>query len=153
MRVSQLTFEGTTQEFAAVAHLFADARAPRTPVEPQGGDGATDPEGESRVPFIRRVLNRMPIPPGQLDLYRVLYGAGDRTLTGGELAANMGRPIDKLNGVLGALGRRVNETPGAKGKEGICALLEVHNADGNWHYRMRPELRQALEEEGIVEVA
>jgi hypothetical protein len=107
--------------------------------------------GEATVGQVRRVLTRIPIPYGQRTLYKALYEAGDEGLSKSDLAATMNRSAHELAGVLGALGRRVNSTEGLEGKGGIEAVLEVSKLeDGDWHYRMLPVLREALEIEGVV---
>jgi hypothetical protein len=107
--------------------------------------------GEATVRDVRRMLTRIRIPDGQRALYEVLYGAGDQGLSRSDLAAALNRSKSELAGVLGALGHRINRTEGLEGKGGIEAVLEACTLeDGDWHYRMRPVLREALEAEGIV---
>jgi hypothetical protein len=110
-----------------------------------------EPLGEVRVDDVRRMLTRRRILNGQRALYEALYEARDRGLSRSELAARMNRSKAELAGVLGALGHRINRTEGLEGKGGIEAVLEICMLeDGDWHYRMRPALREALEAEGIV---
>jgi hypothetical protein len=107
--------------------------------------------GEATVRDVRRMLTRIRIPDGQRALYEVLYGAGDQGLSRSDLAAALNRSKSELAGVLGALGHRINRTEGLEGKGGIEAVLDACTLeDGDWHYRMRPVLREALEAEGIV---
>lgn len=107
--------------------------------------------GEATVRDVRRMLTRIRIPDGQRALYEVLYEAGDQGLSRSDLAAALNRSKSELAGVLGALGHRINRTEGLEGKGGIEAVLDVSTLeDGDWHYRMRPVLREALEAEGIV---
>jgi hypothetical protein len=110
-----------------------------------------EPLGEVRVDDVRRMLTRRRIPNGQRALYEALYEARDRGLSRSDLAARINRSKAELAGVLGALGHRINRTEGLEGKGGIEAVLEICMLeDGDWHYRMRPVLREALEAEGIV---
>jgi hypothetical protein len=52
---------------------------------------------------------------------------------------------------MGSLGARVNGTPGLKGRGGIAVVMDFPALpSGEWLYRMRPVLRQALEAEGLV---
>jgi hypothetical protein len=105
---------------------------------------------------IRRIIERMPsIPQGQKDLYKALYQAGDHGLSISQMAAAMGRTKDQVYGVLGALGRRVNNTPGVEGKPGITFLLRFVQDAGaetgeDWGWAMRPELRQVLKEDNYI---
>jgi len=141
MQISKLTFVGTVEEFAVVAHLFEEA--PR-----RGGrtHGASQPQASAEE-LIRQVLTRMPIPPAQRALYRALYRVGDAGLNATELAAAIRRTEPQLAGVLGALGRRTNRTPGVdpNNPPGVSLMFDITEKDGQWHYRMRDEVREVLE--------
>ncbi|WP_420636288.1 hypothetical protein [Candidatus Palauibacter sp.] len=52
-----------------------------------------------------------------------------------------------MSGVLGALGHRINGTPGygATHEPGISMILRITKADGGWRYRLEPVMREALE--------
>lgn len=118
----------------------------------------------SAVPFLRRekpgrpprpitaelcleLLTRIDVPPGQQQLYRALLKAGDRGLETDELIQEMGRrDADDLHGVLGALGNRLNRTPGFDGEPGIGAILDVSEGErGGWRYRLKPVMEDALQ--------
>lgn len=107
--------------------------------------------GEATVSDIRRMLTRRRVAGGQKDLYRVLSAAGDHGMAASDLAEAMERTRDQLAGVLGALGRRINNTEGLEGLGGICVVLDIwEGTNGEWHYRMKPILRQALEAENLL---
>jgi hypothetical protein len=141
MQISKLTFVGSVEEFVTVAHLFDEAprRTERRhrPPQPQ----ATPEE------LIGQVLSRMPIPPAQRALYQALYRAGDAGLGATELAEAIRRTEPQLAGVLGALGRRTNRTPGVDPDNlpGVGLMFDITERDGQWHYRMRDETREVLE--------
>lgn len=146
MQISKLTFVGTVDEFAAVAHLFEEASHTGGRPHRQGRDARQPP---ASVPeLIRKVLTRMPVPPAQQALYRALFRAGEAGLGASELAAAIHRTEPELAGVLGALGRRINRTSGmyAENSPGVELMFEVKQEGGQWHYRMRDELREVLEE-------
>jgi hypothetical protein len=90
-----------------------------------------------------RIITRRPIPPGQIALYKALYehpaGMSKRQL------ATMIRWDDEtsLAGVLGALGRRVNRTSGAR-KQGIRVLMERRRETRDVFYRMHGPTRAVL---------
>lgn len=104
--------------------------------------------------FIDRVLTRLPIPNGQMQLYRALYDA-DGWLSYGDLGKKMGRQ-EGLKGILRALQVRIKHTPGADehdklGRKGYLTLLfDIEIIGGKRSYRMTPELRRKLEEKGII---
>jgi hypothetical protein len=52
--------------------------------------------------------------------------------------------LDSLNGVLGAFGRRINETNSISGDPGITEFIEKNRMNGELHYRLRPEARRAI---------
>lgn len=109
------------------------------------------PGDEVTVDDIRQMLTRIPIRKGQLELYKALYSAGDRALSSSALDAAINRTRHQVAGVLGALGRRINNTEGLEGKGGILVILDItEGEEGDWDYRMKPILRAALEAEKIV---
>ncbi len=97
-----------------------------------------------------RVLTRIPIPEGQQQLYKALYDAGDAGLTHDELMRVMGRrDTQDLAGVLGALGRRINATPGygeTRKPATNMVIFWEKLPDGQWRLRLVPEMRKALED-------
>lgn len=118
------------------------------PEENNGGDGS--PATEATAEDFRRLLTRRPVPRGQKQLYKALYDAGDEGLSGEELVTVMGRrDSSDLSGVLGALGRRINGTPGygEEARPGIEMVFTFEQLpDGQWCYFLRPEMRAVLEE-------
>jgi CBS domain-containing protein len=108
-------------------------------------DGSAKPTPED----YHRLLTRIPVSRGQQQLYKALYDAGDDGLTYGELVEKMGRRDRRdLGGALGALGRRINLTPGyGQGKKpGTSMVLSWEElGDGKWRLRLLPEMRAALE--------
>jgi hypothetical protein len=165
VKVSKWQFEGTPEEFRKVASLLGDHRGSeggadvgddRSDRDERANADMVDPPGLTdgdvvSVDAVRRMLTRIPIPDGQRALYRVLRDAGDQWVSRADLAAGMGRTERELDGVLGALGRRTNGTPGCDkvSTPGIAVILEVRFFDNQWHYRMRPVLRAALDAERL----
>jgi hypothetical protein len=152
MKVSRVTFEGSVEEFQAVADLFHAQPEVRQP-----GIGPIDPPPPplvERKEIIRRMLRRKAIPNGQRQLYKALYPAGDDGRTQEEIVEIIGRTVPQLNGILGALGRRVNGTPGvvadANGSMPGIGLIMTVSVDRPWTYRLLPEFREVLDEEGLV---
>lgn len=73
----------------------------------------------------------------------------DKGLTHAELIAVMGRrDMQDLAGVLGALGRRVNGTPGygEESQPGTNMVIDWEPLpEGKWRLRLKPEMRAVLE--------
>ena len=104
-------------------------------------------EDEATVEDCLRVLTRRTVPVGQRQLFHALVQAGPPGLTGEELVETMGRrDLFDLSGVLGALGKRVNRTPGyGEGRTpGIGMLLDVTQTNEGWQYSLKPMMLEAL---------
>ena len=90
------------------------------------------------------------MPRGRRQLFKALYDAGEAGLSYNELVKVMGwRNRKVLIGVLGALGKRVNGTPGygQRKQPGSAMMLAWDTApDGDYQVRLRAEARQALEQ-------
>ncbi|NWF67930.1 MAG: hypothetical protein HXY40_02475 [Chloroflexi bacterium] len=94
------------------------------------------------------VVTRKPIPPGQLVLYKVLYDAGDGWVGQKELAQQThSGSVAALNGVLRALANRVDQTSAEfkREKHGFALMIEKIAHEGEWYYRITPELRQVID--------
>lgn len=97
-----------------------------------------------------RVLVRLAIPRGQQELFSALLHAADTELSSEELVQAMGRrdALD-LSGVLGALGHRINATPGfgAAHEPGVQMVLLVStDRSSGKKYKLRPQMVEALSE-------
>ena len=94
-----------------------------------------------------RLLTRIPVPNGQIQLYRALLSAGSKGATTQELVSTMGRRDEKdMTGVLGALGHRVNGTPGygVTHRPGISMILQIDEDEEGSRYRLKPVMGEAL---------
>ena len=102
-----------------------------------GGDEAT-------IEDCLRVLVRRRIPDGQRRLYESLLAAGPDGIVKVELIESMGRrDASDLAGVLGALGNRINRTPGfgETHSPGVGMVLELDDAGV---FRLRQVMVDAL---------
>lgn len=144
MKVMQ--FEGTPEEFRAVAYLF-DSSSTQPQEAPIAKDSTptVDP-----VDAVRAMLTRIPISNGQKAVYKALAGG---RLAQAELFEQTGRPSQVMAGVLGALGRRINNTPeihqaGLPGD--TSAMFNWEKEAGVWYISLQPYALEALEEEGVI---
>ncbi len=106
---------------------------------------------EVAVESVRLMLTRRPISKGQRELYKLLNEVGDKGIISTELAEVLERTPNQIAGLLGALGRRINQTKGLEGKGATGAILEITAVPPDrWLYKMRPVLKEALKAEGII---
>lgn len=107
--------------------------------------------GEVTVDDIRAMLKRRPLRSNHATLFKVLYNAGESGLEGKKLAEALKITPQQLSGVLGALGVRINSTEGLEDKGAILIVFDIRElSNGEWLYVMRPILKKALEEEGLI---
>ena len=104
-------------------------------------------EQQATVEDCLRVLTRRAVPEGQRQLLHALVEAGPPGLTGEELVVAMARrDMPDLSGVLGALGNRINRTPGYGESQtpGIDMLLDVTQVEEGSQYSLKPIMLEAL---------
>jgi hypothetical protein len=143
MKVIQ--FDGTPEEFKAVAHLFSKGELVNGSRSPSGTAPTIDPKSA-----IKKVLSRRPISEGQRALYEAL---ADGPVEYQELLRKTGREASVMAGVLGALGRRVSNTKEIR----LAGLPENSEAILHWEYdgesyvySLRDYALEALVEEGVI---
>ena len=155
--VTSTSFEGTLDEYKVWREMEKHGLLAGQ-LEDRGHETDTVVERESLVEFAKSVLNRRAVSKTQRKLFEVLYEAGEDGLLSSDMATKIGVTRAELAGVLGAFGRRVHNTRGAKepeklGREGLrgaALLFDMTWVDGKRHYRMLPELRAALESLSLV---
>jgi hypothetical protein len=86
---------------------------------------------------------------GQITLLKLLYER-DEPIGREELAKKLRseihqNPEQSLTGVLGAFGKRINATEDVPGSPGTGAFIKRERIDGETHYSLRPEAREAIE--------
>ncbi|MCU4740612.1 hypothetical protein [Natronoglomus mannanivorans] len=103
------------------------------------------------VETLVQVLTRRGIPRGQITLFKELYERDDEFVSSSELINRIRwGDEERFPGVLRAFGTRINATDGIVGKPGIEAFLERERIDGDLHYRLRPEAKEAIEEVDVL---
>lgn len=108
---------------------------------------AASPAMQSSV--LIRVLCRTDLMRGQITLLKVLYER-EEPIGHEELAERLRGEINQdpeqsLTGVLGAFGKRINATEDVPGSPGSGAFIKRERIDGETHYSLRPEAREAIE--------
>lgn len=155
-----MLFKGTPEEFSKIyPHLSRENFGARASMQtpPDSFDNGESHEGPSSPAvgidpdLIVRVLKRKRIKKGQTALYKAFGHLGEGWISATKLASTMGIRKESLAGVLGALGRRINETRGVTkaSHQGITLFMEYTQEDGEYSYRLRPEVRAVLEQQGL----
>lgn len=119
-----------------------------------GSVGASEISGKAngdKVSKIRYMISRREVSRGQMAIYEKLYDAEEKGLSSSELAKSIGRTRAQLAGILGALGKRINKTEGLDDDQGIVHVFQMWQVKKDWYYRMKPELKDAIELEGILD--
>jgi len=141
-------FEGTAEEFKAAAHLFCDSQ----PTEQSDSLVKKPSDVPSVEPqeAIRRMLTRLPISNGQMAVYKALSTG---RLEYNDFLRCTERTAGTMAGVLGALGRRINNTEeihqaGLPGN--TKAILKWEDEGGKGYYSLTPHAIEALKAEGVI---
>jgi hypothetical protein len=158
-------FRGTREEYLLVQPWFEEQDVRELVVDREVTVGPVDQVevGPQRVHLskdeIRRILLRKPKLENDHNhrkLFRILEEGHNKYTGASVLLDKLGLENDmtKLAGIMGSLGRRISQTPGIpKAGEGDAPLyffLEIKKLDNEWHYRMKPELRDVLREMGYI---
>lgn len=95
---------------------------------------------------LEQVLRRKSIPRGQITLLKALYERDeDEWVSSSELIDTIRwGDEERFPGVVGAFGNRINATAEITGDPGSNAFFERQPIDGETHYRLRPEAREAI---------
>ncbi len=161
VQVVRYIFKGSTEEYQTVRSLFQQ-EVPMTRLADQAQDPmeAITPDVQPKEvrltkDEIRQVLTRRPkleADHNHRRLFKILDEAKGAWVSTSTLVSKLGFGDDKakLAGVLGALGRRINQTPkipqATPPQAALELLIEFKRIGKEWHYRMRPELREVLTE-------
>lgn len=145
-------FEGTVEEFKAVSRLFEDNVDSGNIGAPEQASNNDEEEARSlaRKAAYKTMLNRRPIPEGQLDVYKAL---AEGELEYQEYLIRMKRSNHEVAGVHGALGKRINRTAeiveaGLPGN--MEAVVTWRNEGGKSYLSLKPEFVEVLFEERVV---
>ena len=89
----------------------------------------------------------MPVPPAQRALYRALYGAGEPGWAQRNWRLRSGAPNLRWQGCWARWAGASTGRPAwtQNNPPGVSLMFEIVQKDGQWHYRMRDELRNVLE--------
>ena len=141
-------FEGTPEEFKVVAHLFSDSSLPDK--NSPSDENVKEVPGIEPQEAIRRMLTRLSPSDGQIAVYKALANG---KLEYYEFLKRTGRVAGVMAGVLGALGRRVNNTKeihqaGLPGN--INAILKWEKEGDKGYYSLTSYALEALKAENII---
>jgi hypothetical protein len=97
-----------------------------------------------KVDEIMRMFTRIPMPPGQINLYKVLYQA-NVPLSLEQIADQMREgDTQSLNTLLLALSKRIDDGAGQKRDENLSEIFEFSAVAFGKKLNMRQELRDAI---------
>lgn len=158
----ELTVKGTPQELAEwLKRLREESLLDNlTPtVDDHGGEEDGADQAPSAVPanigtdlvVYSKTVFREPLAPNMRKMLSILCEKGDAGMGRSELAKALNMSNKSLQGVIGPLGKRAHRTPGHAAQAAahyphsdsglILAIKKLDN--GDWHYTMRPEAREA----------
>jgi len=145
-----IKFEGTPEEFKAVAYIFGESSTPgglalNGGEMKKGANGKIEPKEA-----IRAMLKRRHVSDGQKAVYKAL---ADGELSYSDFLTRTGRTASELAGVLGALGRRINQTKEIHkaGLEGnVKAVINYRHDGEDLYLSLTPEAEEVLREEGYI---
>jgi len=140
MKIRIIEFEGTEQEYQAVAEMLAGSATATLPLD--GARAGADP-----LSVLRRALSRIPLPDTARDVMEAVIATGPTGVLLTELIGVLGvqgpNPERVVTGHIGALGHRFNATPGGGG-QGVRMIFVLDKRDGVPHYTIRPEMAAPL---------
>ena len=143
-----IKFKGSPEEFKSVAYIFNDITSPdaATPKE-------TNPVVEEAIDpkeAIRAMLNRRQVSQEQKAVYRAL---ADGKISYEDFRKRTGKTPEELAGVLGALGRRINQTKEIH-KAGLVgnvkAIIKYSIAASELYMELTPDALEVLKENGVI---
>lgn len=145
-------FEGTAEEFKVVSKLFEDNidSVNVGTIEPTSTINEEEARTLARKIAYKTMLNRRPIPEGQLDVYKAL---SEGELEYEEYLRRMKRTDHEVAGVHGALGKRINRTAAIieAGLPGNMEAIATWRNEGRKRFlSLRPEFVEVLIEERVV---
>jgi hypothetical protein len=101
---------------------------------------------------LEQVLRRTGMERGQITLLKELYEREGKSVSSAELGERIRgydaieeSPEDSIPGVLGAFGRRINESDTVVEEDGIEVFIDREKRDNLTYYKLKPEAREAVE--------
>lgn len=146
-------FEGTPEEFKAVAPYLGGQQPVGLITETTGGGGGSIDEGqarEKRKNAIRVALNRAALTENTIKFFEILH---EGEILYEEVVERMEIGKRGLTGVIGSLGRRIAHTPEIKQiglPRNVYAMVIYRPEKGHQYLSLTEEASEVLEEEGYV---
>jgi hypothetical protein len=155
MRVT--IFEGTPAEYREFLEAQQPGEGQEQPIVDSSDEHMAEPvarDGENMAlrDLVAQALTRRPLSPAQRKLFQILREAGPGGITKEDLSTALELTGHQMAGLMGALGRRTQETRGAAELNkrlglngGIALMMEITYRGEDTLYRARPELLSALD--------
>jgi len=150
MKVTKLEFEGTIEEFRSAAFLFGENTLVDDSTQTENPLAQNQNVGIETKEAIRRMLKRRPVPKGQKDVYQALANGEVKSE---DMAERIGKTASQYAGVMGALGRRINNTKEihtAGLPANIGAVIHYRRTDDGTYLSLTHDAEEVLREEGVI---
>jgi len=150
MKVTKFEFEGTVEEFKSAAFLFDENQTTDELISSEDTSKQEKDEVLHPKDAIRRMLRRRRIPQGQKDVYRALANGEVKSEN---MAERIGRKASQYAGVMGALGRRINNTEEihtAGLPANVYAVINYRQTDDGTYLSLTHDAEEVLREEGVI---
>lgn len=135
----EMTIKGTPKEIREFLATGGQTAVVKRPIV----EGAEGPEKFVTVNFARHVLGRRPVSEQLKALLDTLNDAGTEFVPVSELYDATGYSFRQFAGMLGALGRRMANTPGYD-EEAEFFDWRWNKGEKEWEYRLPDTVREAL---------
>ena len=148
MKVRSTEFDGTSEEFIKVGHLFGISSLTndtKLATDRQERVHSTDEGAEITPELVTLVLTRLYLSSNVRKVFKAMLRSGPRGLSTAEIAEAVGITPAQLSGVFGAFGRRVANTEGWPPEKSFVAFARDDENEGEWRYWLPQVVRDVLE--------
>jgi len=150
MKVTKFEFEGTVEEFRSAAYLFGENPPDVEFIQPEEKSEPRENKFIEPKEAIRRMLKRRPIAKGQRDVYKALANGEVKSE---DMSERIGRTASQFAGVMGALGRRINNTKEihyAGLPANVYAVINYRKTEDGTFLSLTSDAEEVLREEGVI---
>ena len=143
-----IIFDGTAKEFRSVAQSLVDSSLGFDFSDEPIADDVEDSVEPKEA--IRSMLKRIPISKGQRAVYKAL---SEGEMSSSNLLEKIERTPGQFAGVMGAMGRRINNTKEihqAGLPANVYAVIKYRKTEDEMYYSLTQNAEEVLKEEGVI---